>query len=351
MAPKNLHLKKMACPESHQYIDRETTQVKTENLYCDRLINYIYSDVREKHPILFNAVTSSRISNVLGFLNFDLPLKQIFHDPQALAETLGVDLSECLDNPHTLDTPRKFFERKIKYWYLRPMPADQRAIVAPADSKMLVGSLSDQSLLFLKDKFFHFDELIGQSNKHWLAAFRDGNFAVFRLTPDKYHYNHSPVSGRVVDFYQIAGRYHSCNPTAVINMVNPYSKNKRVVTVIDTDVEGGNRIGLVAMIEVVALMIGDIVQCYSDQEYGSPQQIEPGMMLRKGQPKSLYRPGSSVDVLVFQKDRIIFSDDIIINQHRQNVRSRFLQGFSKPLVETDVKVRSQIAQRRSNDGE
>jgi phosphatidylserine decarboxylase len=44
-------------------------------------------------------------------------------------------------------------------------------------------------------------------------------------------------------------------------MVRPYSKNKRVVTIIDTDVEGGTGIGLVAMIEVVALMIGDIVQC------------------------------------------------------------------------------------------
>jgi hypothetical protein len=31
----------MAFPESHQNIDRETTQVKTENLYGDRLVNYI----------------------------------------------------------------------------------------------------------------------------------------------------------------------------------------------------------------------------------------------------------------------------------------------------------------------
>ena len=31
----------------------------------------------------------------------------------------------------------------------------------------------------------------------------------------------------------------------------------------DTDIPGGSHVGFVAMIEVVALMIGDIVQCYS----------------------------------------------------------------------------------------
>jgi hypothetical protein len=75
----------MAFPESHQNIDRETTQVKTENLYGDRLVNYVYSSVREKHPFLFNIVTSSRVSDVLVFLNFDFPPRQIFYSPQAQA--------------------------------------------------------------------------------------------------------------------------------------------------------------------------------------------------------------------------------------------------------------------------
>jgi hypothetical protein len=57
------------------------------------------------------------------------------------------------------------------------------------------------------------------------------------------------------------------------------------------------------MIEVVALMIGEVVQCYSDVRYENPQPIKPGMLLRRGQPKSLYRPGSSTDVVVFQPGR------------------------------------------------
>jgi phosphatidylserine decarboxylase len=179
----------------------------------------------------------------------------------------------------------------------------------------------------------------------WIHEFTEGDFAVFRLTPEKYHYNHTPVSGRVLDIYEISGAYHSCNPTAIIHVVTPLSKNKRVVTIIDTDVAGGSNVGLVAMIEVVALMIGDIVQCYSEHQYAAPQDVTAGMFLSKGQPKSLYRPGSSTDVLVFQKDKIRFCGDIIANMHRMDVHSRFSKGFGRPLVETDVAVRSTIGFR------
>jgi phosphatidylserine decarboxylase len=333
-------------PELHQYIDRDTSEVKTENLYYDRLINGLYSSVKEQNPVLFKALTSARATAVLGFLNYDFPLKHYFYSPFKLAKTLAVDLDECFDPPSKLNAPRKFFERKIKYWQNRPMTSDPKVVVAPADSKMLVGSFSEQSLLFIKEKFFSYQDLLGSSSKGWLTSFDGGSFAIFRLTPDKYHYNHTPVSGRVVDFYQLSGAYHSCNPGAVIHMVQPYSKNKRVVTIIDTDVEGGTAIGLVAMIEVVALMIGDIVQCYSERRYDFPKKIEPGMMLSKGQPKSLFRPGSSVDVLIFQKDKITFSKDIVANLHHQHASSRFSLGFGKPLVETEVKVRSQIGARR-----
>jgi phosphatidylserine decarboxylase len=336
----------MNLPTRHQYIDRTTGAVETERLYFDRLVNYIYSRVREQNKTVFNALTSSRVTGILGYLNYDLPLKHYFYSPYKLAEILAIDLDECLDPPGELNTPRKFFERKIKYTQKRPMPSNPEAVVAPADSKMLVGSFAEQSLLFIKEKFFNYQELLGPSAKGWLAAFDQGSFAIFRLTPDKYHYNHTPVSGRVVDFYQIPGRYHSCNPGAVVQLFQPYSKNKRVVTIIDTDVEGGTKVGLVTMIEVVALMIGDIEQCYSEQNYNCPKPIRPGMMLSRGQPKSLFRPGSSVDVLIFQKDRVRFSPDIVANLNHQLASSRFSQGFGKPLVETEVKVRSPIGRRR-----
>jgi phosphatidylserine decarboxylase len=222
------------------------------------------------------------------------------------------------------------------------MPKETSAIVSPADARVLIGSFTETSQLFIKEKFFGFDELLGTHKAAWLEAFQDGDFAIFRLTPDKYHYNHAPVSGRVVDIYSFEGCYHSCNPQAIVAEGVPYSKNKRIVTIIDTDVPGGTAAGLVAMIEIVAMMIGDIRQCYSTKTYQSPVHVTPGLFMQKGQPKSLYRPGSSTDILIFEKNRMHFAEDLHQNQLRKDISSRFTQGFQKPLVETNLQVRSLI---------
>jgi phosphatidylserine decarboxylase len=328
----------------HQYIERDSGRVVTEKLIGDRMVRLLYHDVRENNTAMFRLLTSSWSSHILGMINFDRPVLS----KRAFLARCGIDLSECLDPPELLDTPRRIFERRIRYRDCRPMTADVDAIVSPADSRVLVGSFHDTSRIFLKEKFFSFEELLGCDRDIWHEAFSGGDFAVFRLTPDKYHYNHTPVAGKVVDFYAIDGGYHSCNPTAVVSVATPYSKNKRVVTVIDTDVPGGTGVGVVAMIEVVALMIGDIVQAYSTEGYDAPQQVEKGMFLQKGQPKSLYRPGSSTDILIFQEGRIDFAGDILDNMRQHGVSSRFTQGFQRPLVETDIRVRSMLGTARKD---
>ena len=328
----------------HQFVERDTGRVRTERLFGDRLVRLLYHNARENAPILFRLLTSAWTSEVLAFVNYDLPFGNLLSRRDDFLRQCGIDLSECVDGPSALDTPRKAFERKIRYWQCRPMPDDPSAVVSPADARVAIGSLRETSLFFVKEKFFSFDELFGADCPEWQRAFTDGDFAVFRLTPDKYHYNHFPVSGTVIDYYELDGSYHSCNPDAVISVASPFSKNRRAITIIDTDVAGGTGIGLVAMIEVVALMIGDIVQCYSREKYDSPAGIKPGMFVEKGQPKSLYRPGSSTDILVFQAGRIHFAEDLIRNSLRSDVSSRFSLAFGRPLVETELNVRSIIAQ-------
>ncbi len=127
-----------------------------------------------------------------------------------------------------------------------------------------------------------------------------------------------------------------------MTVVTPYSKNTRVVTVIDTDVPDGTRVGLVAMVEVTALMIGKVEQRYSENRYDDARRIEPGMDLKKGCPKSVYAPGSSTDVLLFQPGRMAFDAQLVRNMRHAPGSSRFTAAFGKPLLETDVKVRSAV---------
>ena len=327
----------------HQYIQRDSGRVCTERLYADAVVKFLYSHAREHAPTIFRAITSAWGSSLIGYLNYHTILRE-----RAVFRSVGINPDECADDPNNLDTYEKIFERKIRYWECRPMPEDSRAIVSPSDSRVILGSFYETSTLCLKNKFFSYEELFGLDKKNWLRAFLDGTFAIFRLTPEKYHYNHTPVAGKVVDIYELDGNYHACNPGAVVTMVSPYSKNKRVVTIIDTDVPNGSRAGFVAMIEIVALMIGKVVQRYSEEKYDFPKPVSIGMFLKKGLPKSLYRPGSSTTVLIFQKGRVRFAEDLIQNMFHQGVESRFSKGFRMPLVETDLKVRSFLAQAIPN---
>jgi phosphatidylserine decarboxylase len=334
----------------HQYIERDTRQLNTEKLYGNQAVQFLYSDIRENSPWLFRRLTSAQVSRFLSYINYSGILTDRMKDHLNLQSIMSINEEECVDPPVKMDSLKKIFERKIRYWQCRPMPNDPLVIVSPADSRMLCGSFAETSSLFIKGKFFDYEEILGISKKTWLNAFSDGDFAVFRLTPEKYHYNHTPVAGKIIDFYPISGSYHACNPNAVVTEVTPYSKNKRIVTIIDTDVPGGSQAGIVAMIEVVALMIGDIVQCYSENEYYNPMSVGTGMFIEKGVPKSLFRPGSSTVVLIFQKDRVKFADDITANMFYPDAQSIFSHGFGKSLVETDVKVRSYIGSAYAHIG-
>lgn len=326
----------------HQYIDRESAEVRTERLYGDRIVTLLYSAVRESSPRLFRMLTSARLSGLLAYCNYDWPASLGRPFRKDFLRCLDIDLDECVEPPARLDTARKIFERRIRYWETRPMDQATGAIVSPADARILVGTLAETSALFLKGKFFDLEELVGNRGR-WSATFHEGDFAIFRLTPDKYHYNHVPVRGAVMDYYELEGACHACNPSAVIALANTHSKNRRAVTIIDTDIPGGTGVGYVAMIEIVALMIGGISQCYSRWRYEHPVAMHPGLVLEKGQPKSLYRPGSSTDVLLFEKNRIRFCPDLVRNLYHPGANSRYSLGFGRKLVETDVKVRSTIA--------
>ncbi len=327
---------------NHQYIDRATGNVVREHLLANSVVSALYSPALEKAPLVTRLASSRYVSRVLGYLNYDNVLSSRATGMLRFLRDSGIQLSEFVGNLSEYDTARKIFERQIRYWNCRPMPENSRAVVCPADARALVGSMEESSGLYLKQKFFSFPELLGDDSP-WRSSFEGGDYAVFRLTPEKYHYAHSPVSGRILDFYSVEGRYFPCNPNASVQLITPVSKNRRVVTILETNGLSGSRIGRVAMIEVVALMIGQIEQRYSEQRYEDPCRIEKGMFLRAGSPKALFRPGSSTVVLLFQRDRVRFAADLVKNQRRYEVQSRFSLTLGEPLIETDVAVRSLLA--------
>lgn len=334
---------------AHQYVDRRSGAVMDERLFGEAIVSFLYSRVREDAPTLFRALTGPRSSHLWATLCFDLPLADRLLGSRRFLAKAGLDLDECLDPPEHFTTARRLFERKLRYWSCRRMPAEREAVVSPAEARLTLASLAHHSDLCLKGKLFSFEELLGSDKSEWLQLFAGGDVAVLRLTPEQYHYTHTPVAGVVEDFYELGGTYHSCSPQATVELVTPLSKNKRAVTVINTDVEDGSGVGRVAMIEVVALMIGEVVQCLSRHRYDDPRPVVPGLFVERGQPKALFRPGSSTVVLLFEPGRVEFAPDLVANLGRGDVASVLSQGFGQPLVETEVKVRSLLAMPRTQD--
>lgn len=321
----------------HQYVDRCDDALRDEALLGDSLIQRLLPADCERPPYLYRLLTETRWpTRLLGLMRYDLPLP---HDWSPPAE---FRLHESVKSPRAFRTPREVFERQIRYWECRPMGDDPAAVVSPADARMVPGSLSPGSALWIKGKFFVLPELLGRSR--WVERFERADYAVFRLTPDKYHHNHCPVSGVVADLFAIDGQFHSCHPSAMVAVCSPLSRNRRVVTILDTDVPGGTGVGMVAMIEVVALMVGDIVQCYSRHRYTRPRPLAPGMFLARGCPKSLFRPGSSTVVLLFEPGRVAFCPDLLRNRSL-DAQSILSLGLGQRVVETDVLVRSTVARR------
>ena len=160
----------------------------TEDLIADRLVNLVYSRGREIAPNLFRQQTSRRSNDLWAYLHFDLTAGSPRRAARRIIHSLGIDLGECVA-AGALASPRQVFERQIRYWACRPMAAARERVVSPADARMVFGSLARQSLFFLKEKFFDFQELLGIDKPDWRGAFEGGQFAIFRLTPEKYHYN------------------------------------------------------------------------------------------------------------------------------------------------------------------
>ncbi|HEY1731626.1 MAG TPA: phosphatidylserine decarboxylase [Terriglobales bacterium] len=223
----------------HQYIDRATGNVVREHLLANSMVSALYSPALEKAPLVARLASSRYVSRVLGYLKYDNVLSSRATGMLKFLRDSGIPLSEFVGNLSEYDTARKIFERQIRYWNCRPMPQNLRAVVCPADARALLGSMEGSSGLYLKQKFFSFPELMGDGSP-WQASFEAGDYAVFRLTPEKYHYTHSPVSGRVLDHYSVEGRYFPCNPNAAVQLITPVSKNRRVVTILETDCRNGS---------------------------------------------------------------------------------------------------------------
>ncbi len=203
-----------------------------------------------------------------------------------------LDVDEFTKQAMAYKTFNEFFYRALKP-SARPIDADPRSAVLPADGRHLVFPDVDAADgFYVKGERFDLGELIGGA--HTARQFAGGAMLISRLAPVDYHRFHFPCPGTPGRASEIKGLLYSVNPIALRRNVRYLVQNKRMVTLLDSEL-----FGTVAMIEVGATMVGAIRQTYI-----------PATKVKKGEEKGLFKFGGSCVITLFQKGRIVFDDDL-----------------------------------------
>jgi len=186
----------------------------------------------------------------------------------------------------------EFFSRRIRKNF-RPIVTRENRLAFPCDGRhFAIESLANVPSLFVKGQHFDLETLLGDPGL--TEQFRDGSLLISRLSPVDYHRFHFPCDVLAENPYEIRGRYSSVHPIALRRRLAIFWENRRMRTRLH------HTAGDVLMLEVGAIGVGSIRQTF---RFNAPQA--------KGDEKGYFRFGGSTVLLLFEKNRVKFSDDLL----------------------------------------
>jgi len=244
-----------------------------------------------------------RARKLLKSLSIKQGLK--YDDPTSAADIPGfiafhnLNVDEILDPLDSFKTFNQFFYRKLKP-SARPIdePDNPYRIVSAADCRfMAFETVTEATRLWIKGREFTVERLLGNRYKSDAGRYKDGALAIFRLAPQDYHRFHSPVDGKIGPMDYISGEYYTVNPQAIRTALDVYGENARKIVPIDSPQHGR-----VMAVCVGAMMVGTIETTVKEGDY-----------VQKGQEFGYFAFGGSTIVLLFEKGRVEWDEDLLIN--------------------------------------
>ncbi len=222
-------------------------------------------------------------------------------------EDLSIDMSESRRSLGEFRSFNDFFTRKLKP-EARPLQGDSDLLLSPADGRVwAIQTIDRGTVLPIKGREFQIDTLLGRPEL--AQSFMGGSVVCVRLCPADYHRYHFPDDGIPGLAWQIRGRYHSVNPLALESGLHIFDGNQRDVTLFES-----NNFGRLALIEVGAMFVGQIVQTYA-----------PNQPVKRGSEKGFFTFGASTTVMLIEPGRVILDQDLL-DHSRAGLETRLLMG-------------------------
>jgi len=185
-----------------------------------------------------------------------------------------------------------FFKRKIKDGF-RPFPENDIDLASPADSKLTVYPVTDESIFTIKNSSYSVETLL--NDKTLSDEFNGGTCLVFRLSPDDYHRYTFIDNGEILNQRKIKGVLHTVRPIAYQNRP-VFCENTREYTVIQT-----KNFGKMIQAEIGALFVGKI------------SNHKKSLSILKSEEKGTFEFGGSTIVMLFRKNTVTIDNEIINN--------------------------------------
>ena len=283
-----------------RFFDRQTKTLQTEDVYGDFFLRFLYQNFFGR-LILPLVARSALFSKFYGWLQKRPASKKKI---VPFVTKYQIDSSEFARKLDEFNSFNDFFTRKLKEG-VRPL---SKNAVLPADGRYLaIPNLENSDGIWVKGKHFSLDELL--QDEALSEKYQYGALLIARLCPVDYHRFHFPFDCLAKEPRLINGPLFSVNPIALKKNISILSENKRVITPLQSE-----EYGMVQCIEVGATNVGSIIQTYT-----------PNTHVKKGDEKGYFEFGGSCMLLLFEKDRIQFADDLI-EYSKQRIEVRGLMG-------------------------
>ena len=246
--------------------------------------------------VFLKILTRKPLTNLGGcYMNTKLSTRRI---PKFIKQN-KINMDEYIDEEY--NSFNQFFIRKIKDG-ARMLPKDKNLFLSPADSKLSVYPIDEETVLSIKNSKYTIDEFV--RDKELAEKYKGGYCFVYRLCVDDYHRYFFIDNGNIKDQKKIKGVFHTVQPIA-FKKYNVFSENSRECTILETE-----NFGIITQIEVGALMVGRIHNNKVDT-------------FKRGDEKGYFLFGGSTVVLLVEKDKVIVDKDIL-NHSKQDIETKVL---------------------------
>ncbi len=279
--------------EPIKYLNRETGQTETEQVYGEGFLRWAYGNPLGKIA-LHSFVKRPFFSKWYG-RRMDQPKTAERVAP--FLETYGLSDEDFIKKPSEFTSFNDFFYRKLKP---EARPLAESPVVLPADGRHLgFAKASEIEGVFVKGQKFDVAGLLGSTEL--AKKYENGPLLLSRLCPVDYHRFHFPCAGTPGETRVVNGPLFSVSPLALRQRLSYLWENKRTITELVTE-----DFGTVICMEIGATCVGTIEQTFT---HGQP--------VEKGAEKGYFAFGGSSTLLIFEPGTVNLDTDLLESSAKQ----------------------------------